>query len=64
MALPKRPTGFAIPGYAASAAKKGQALGLCRRFTPAEAREAVRKRGPLRRDVTGKFVAGGEAPKA
>jgi hypothetical protein len=37
--LPRRPTGFAIPGYAARAARKGQEMGLCRRWTAEEARE-------------------------
>lgn len=33
----RRP-GFTIPGYAAAAAKKGHQLGLCRQWTPEEAR--------------------------
>jgi hypothetical protein len=36
---PRRASGFALPGYAAAAATKGQRLGLTHRWTPDEARE-------------------------
>lgn len=38
----RRP-GFTIPGYAAAAARKGHQLGLCRQWTPEEAREMSRR---------------------
>lgn len=34
----RKPTGFALPGYASRAGRKGQAMGLCRRWTAEEAR--------------------------
>lgn len=51
----RRP-GFTIPGYAAAAARKGQELGLCRRWTPEEARRigaaAAEKRRSQREEMT------------
>ncbi len=43
----RRP-GFSIPGYASAAARKGHELGLCRRWTPAEAKEQGRRAAAIR----------------
>lgn len=43
----RRP-GFTIPGYAAAAARKGHELGLCRRWTPEEAKEQGRRAAEIR----------------
>jgi hypothetical protein len=34
----RKPTGFALPGYASRAGRKGQAMELCRRWSAEEAR--------------------------
>lgn len=41
----RKVTGFALPGYASRAARKGHALGLCRRWSAAEARERASAAG-------------------
>lgn len=63
----RKPLGFAIPGYAAAAGKKGHALGVSRQWTAEEARRAsmkgaarrlaaLSKRGPMPRDAAGRFI--------
>lgn len=61
-ARPARPRGFAIPGNAAAAARKGHALGraYCREWTPAEALDAGIKAARPRRFAAAFRRAGGK----
>jgi hypothetical protein len=47
-AAPRRPRGFALPGYAASAARKGHELKLIRQWTADEARAYASAAGHAR----------------
>lgn len=57
-----RPRGFALPGNAAAAARKGHALGraYCREWTPAQALEQGLKAARPRRFAAAFLRAGGK----